>query len=112
MSPDTAQPLDASPIPPVEMLFDGSSSIEQFIAFGEGFVRDILIPRAGLLPSDVFLDLGCGNGSVARALTPYLELPGRYEGLDIKGDSVEWLRERYVGRPALRFTHANDFNKL
>ena len=54
--------LDASLIPPVEMLFDGSSSVEQFIAFGEGFVRNILIPRAGLLPSDVFLDLGCGNG--------------------------------------------------
>ena len=112
MSSDAAAAMDASLIPPVEMLFDGSSSVEQFVAFGEGFVRNILVPRAGLLPSDVFLDLGCGNGSVARALTPYLQMPGRYEGLAINGDSVKWLREHYAGRPAFRFTHANVFNKM
>jgi SAM-dependent methyltransferase len=104
--------MDASLIPPVEFLFDGSSSVEQFVAFGEGFVRNILIPRAGLMPSDVFLDLGCGNGSVARALTSYLQAPGRYEGLDINGDSVKWLGEHYAEWPAFRFTHANVFNKM
>ena len=57
MSSEAAAATEVSLIPPVEMLFDGSSSVEQFIAFGEGFVRNILIPRAGLLPSDVFLDL-------------------------------------------------------
>ena len=58
MSSDAAAAMDASLIPPVEMLFDGSFSAEQFVAFGEGFVHNFLIPRAGLLPSDVFLDLG------------------------------------------------------
>jgi SAM-dependent methyltransferase len=104
--------MDSSLIPPVDMLYDGSSSAEQFVAFGEGFVRNILIPRAGLLPTDVFLDLGCGNGSVARALTSYLQPPGRYEGLDINGDSVRWLQAHYAGRTAFRFTHANVFNKM
>src|SRR6478736_6390870 len=105
MPSDASAATDASLIPPVEMLFDGSSSVAPFVAFGEGFVRDILIPRAGPLPSDVFLDLGCGNGSVARALTSYLQVPGRYEGLDIDGEGVKWLREHYAGRPAFRFTH-------
>jgi SAM-dependent methyltransferase len=111
MSSDAAG-ANASLIPPVEMLFDGSSSVEQFVALGEGFVRNILIPRAGLVPSDIFLDLGCGNGSVARALTSYLHLPGRYEGLDVSGESVRWLGEQYAGWPAFRFTHANVFNKM
>ena len=104
--------MDTSLIPPVEMLFDGSSSAQQFVDFGEGFVHNILIPRAGLLPSDVFFDLGCGNGSVARALTSYLQPPGRYEGLDINGDSVKWLRGALPSRPLFRFTHANVFNKM
>jgi len=107
-----AETGDQSLIPPVEMLYDGSSSAEQFVAFGEGFVHNILIPRAGLQPSDTFLDLGCGNGSVARALTSYLQPPGRYEGLDINGESVRWLQERYQGRPLFRFTHANVYNKM
>jgi SAM-dependent methyltransferase len=94
------------------MLFDGSSSAKQFVDFGEGFVRNILIPRAGLQPSDVFLDLGCGNGSVARALTTYLALPGRYEGLDIHGESIRWLQEHYLERAGFRFTHANVYNKM
>src|SRR6478735_5428261 len=112
MSSDAAAAMDASLIPPVEMLFDGSSSVEQFIAFGEGFVRNILIPRAGLQPTDVFLDLGCGNGSVARALTTCLALPGRYEGLDIHGESIRWLQEHYRERAGFRFTHANVYNKM
>ena len=83
--------MDTSLIPPSEMLYDGSSSTQQFVDFGEGFPH-ILIPRAGLQPSDVFFDLGCGNGSVARALTAFLQPPGRYEGLDINGASVTWCR--------------------
>ncbi len=63
-------------------------------------------------PSDAFLDLGCGNGSVARALTSYLQPPGSYEGLDIHGGSVAWLREHYQSRPLFRFTHANVYNKM
>jgi SAM-dependent methyltransferase len=49
---------------------------------------------------------------VARALTSYLQPPGRYEGLDINGDSVAWLQAHYQGRPAFRFTHADVYNKM
>jgi SAM-dependent methyltransferase len=112
MSHEPSATTAASLIPPDAMLFDGSSSAEQFVAFGEGFVQKILIPRAGLQPWDVFLDLGCGNGSVARALTTHLALPGRYEGLDIHGESIGWLQERYREQPGFRFTHANVYNKM
>jgi SAM-dependent methyltransferase len=112
MSSQCAVIMDTSLIPPVEMLYDGSSSAQQFVDFGEGFVHHILVPRAGLQPSDAFLDLGCGNGSVARALTSYLQPPGSYEGLDIHGGSVAWLKEHYQSRPLFRFTHANVYNKM
>src|SRR4051794_19199459 len=87
----TPTPADLTLIPPTERLYDGSSSAEQFVAFGEGFVQGILVPRAGLQPGEVFLDVGCGNGSVARALTTRITPPGRYEGLDVDSGSVDWL---------------------
>ncbi len=99
-------------VPPAPLLIDGTASAEQFIASGEAFLGNFLIPRAGLQRSDVFLDVGCGNGSVARALTAYLQPPGRYEGLDVHADTVKWLQDHYAGWPAFRFTHANVFNKM
>ena len=80
-------------IPPAAMLFDGSSSPEQFVQLGEGFCQYFLIQRARLQPSAAILDLGCGNGAVARALTSYLSPSGRYEGQDIHSGSVAWLQE-------------------
>jgi SAM-dependent methyltransferase len=112
MSTDPGAIDDQELIPPADMLFDGSSSPRQFVDFGEGFVHNFLVPRAGLRPSDVFFDLGCGNGSVARALTRYLVPPGRYEGMDINGQSVTWLEEHYRKYPGFRFTHANVYNKM
>jgi SAM-dependent methyltransferase len=112
MSMDQSTTNSASLIPPDAMLIDGSSSARQFVDFGEGFVRNILIPRAGLQPTDVFLDLGCGNGSVARALTTCLAPPGRYEGVDIHGESIQWLQERYSDRAGFCFHHADVYNKM
>jgi ubiquinone/menaquinone biosynthesis C-methylase UbiE len=112
MSQDTASTGDLSLVPPVEKLFDGTASAQQFIEFGEGFVHHVLVPRARLTSSDVFLDVGCGNGSVARALTKLLSLPGRYEGLDVSADSIEWLQEHYQPYAGFRFSHADVYNKM
>ncbi len=79
---------------------------------GDGFVQHILVPRASLHSGDVFLDVGCGNGSVARALTRYLVAPGRYEGLDVNGESIAWLQHAYRKWTGFRFSHANVYNKM
>jgi SAM-dependent methyltransferase len=104
--------IDADLIPPVEMLFDGSSSAEEFVTLGENFCRYILIPRAQLPATASFLDLGCGNGSVARALTRYLQPPGRYEGIDVNPAAIKWLSDRYRDYSGFRFTHADVWNKM
>jgi SAM-dependent methyltransferase len=98
---------DASLIPPREALYDGSSSGEEFVRFGELFCQNILIPRGHLAPTAALLDVGCGNGAIARALTSFLTPPGRYEGLDIKLASVTWLQQQYQRFPHFHFTHAD-----
>jgi len=103
---------DSQLVPEKEMLHDGSSSPEEFILFGESFRQYILIPRAHLLPTAAFLDLGCGNGSLARALTTFLTPPGRYEGIDVNEATIAWLRQRYANYPNFQFTHANVYNRL
>jgi len=103
---------DTDLIPPREMLHDGSSSAEEFVLLGEGFLQHILVPRAHLAPTAAILDLGCGNGAVARALTRFLSAHGRYEGLDINRTTIEWLQERYKAHANFRFTHADVSNSL
>src|SRR5262245_4170332 len=99
-------------VPPVEMLHDGSSSQEQFIELGEKFTTFVLIPRTHLQPTAAVLDMGCGNGAVARTLTQYLTGAGRYAGLDINARTIAWLQERYQRYPNFSFHHANVWNKL
>jgi SAM-dependent methyltransferase len=97
-------------IPPVEALIDGSSSQEQFVRFGDLFVDRILIPRADLKPASRFLDVGCGNGSVARALTRYLSDAGRYDGLDVNAGVIEWLQGSYQRYANFRFSAVDVHN--
>ena len=99
-------------VPPKELLHDGTSSPEEFVAFGEGFLHHVLVPRAYLTRDSAMLDIGCGNGSVARALTAYLSPSGRYAGVDVNASTVTWLQERYAPFPAFLFSHANVYNKL
>ena len=99
-------------IPPAELLHDGSSSSEEFVLMGDGFLQSVLIPRAHLVPTASLLDVGCGNGQIARALTRFLSLDGRYEGVDINRATIGWLQQRYSALPNFRFTHANISSRL
>ena len=47
---------NADLIPPAELLFDGSSSVEEFVAVGEGFTGTFLLQRAGLRPDERVLE--------------------------------------------------------
>src|SRR5438105_4382076 len=67
---------------------------------------------AGLKPDAAFLDIGCGCGRVARALTGYFGAFASYEGFDAAKKPVEWAHKVITPRfPNFHFQTADTFNK-
>jgi len=59
-----------------------------------------------------FLDVGCGVGRVASALTRYLSAAGTYDGFDVVREPVEWcLREISSCFPNFQFQYIDSFSK-
>ena len=76
-----------------------------FVATGEE-IAGLLDELAGLRAGERLLDIGCGFGRAARALTARLGPDGSYEGFDTSAEAVAWCARRYPRRhPAFRFTH-------
>src|SRR5262245_7112497 len=89
---------------------DGCHSPEEFLGGGRSNVR-WLIDRAGIEPTDRFLDVGCGVGRIVLPLADFLQ-HGTYRGFDIEKWKIAYCR-RTVGqkRPDFAFLHADVFNK-
>src|SRR5439155_26776504 len=69
------------------------------------------IRLVGLQPHERVLDLGCGIGRMAVALTRYLDHRGSYEGLDIVEAGIKWCTKHVTPRfPSFRFQLADVFN--
>jgi len=67
---------------------------------------------AGLKPDATFLDIACGCGRVARALTEYFDASAKYEGFDASRKPVEWAQSVITRKfPNFRFRTADTFNK-
>jgi SAM-dependent methyltransferase len=67
---------------------------------------------AGLRPDAKFLDIACGCGRVARALTEYFDETAVYEGFDAARKPVEWAQSAITPRfPNFHFMTADTFNK-
>lgn len=60
----------------------------------------------GLEPNHNVLDIGCGIGNLALGLAGYLQ--GRYEGVDINREAVEWCQSAITPRHSrFHFHHAD-----
>jgi SAM-dependent methyltransferase len=90
-------------VPPRRLQFVGEGD---FVAVGDEFLSH-LVALCGLRPEDRVLDVGCGIGRLARALTGYLSVDGAYAGFDVNADGVEWCRRRYAHFPQFAFVHAD-----
>lgn len=93
------------------MLFDGSTTHEEFCSLGESFLSYFLINHARIGPNDRILDIGCGLGQKARPLTKFLSSNGSYNGFDIVAEAIDWCREHYSAFPNFEFSGANVFNR-
>lgn len=90
--------------------WDGKNASE-LKATGEQFLR-YFVNVCGLKPNARVLDVGCGIGRIAAALTGYLNTPGSYEGLDLIPEAIEWCKRRITSKyPNFHFQFANVVNK-
>jgi glycosyltransferase involved in cell wall biosynthesis/ubiquinone/menaquinone biosynthesis C-methylase UbiE len=97
-------------VPPVHMIFNGTTSQEEFVRTGDGFTRYFLIDHACLRPDERVLDMGCGIGQKARALAKYLSSTGSYEGIDIVASGIDWCRKQYARYPNFNFKLADIYS--
>lgn len=66
---------------------------------------------ADLQPTHRVLDVGCGIGRIAVALTSYLKKEGEYFGFDIVSLGIEWCQSRITPRfRNFNFVHSDVFN--
>jgi SAM-dependent methyltransferase len=93
------------------MLFDGSTTQEEFCSLGENFVSYFLLNHARVGPNDRILDIGCGLGQKARPLTRFLSSDGSYSGLDMVSNAIDWCRKHYSAFPNFDFSLADVFNR-
>lgn len=65
-----------------------------------------------LKPHESVLDIGCGLGTFAVALTQYLNKSGRYEGIDVGADRIKKCRHKITRAfPNFRFQAADLYNE-
>jgi SAM-dependent methyltransferase len=97
-------------IPPARLMFVGGSR-RDFQALGDKWVQTF-IRLADLKPNERVLDVGCGVGRMASALTRYLNGEATYEGFDIVPSGIEWCQRAITTRfPNFRFQHADLYNR-
>jgi SAM-dependent methyltransferase len=72
---------------------------------------DHQVYRAGLRESDDLLDVGCGTGRMAYALSYYLEPDARYEGFDVDRELIDWATGALTPKlPNFHFQHVDLYN--
>jgi len=89
-------------VPPARMWSMVGASVD-YVEQGRAFFS-YLVEHAGLTPSSVVLDVGCGLGKHAIHFSEYLTSPGRYEGFDINRHAIHWCNRAIAKRhPNIRF---------
>lgn len=99
-------PISATRVPPRRRTFIGGGDFE---TVGNAFLNTLI--RHGLQPGMTVLDVGCGQGRMARPLVEYMSEEGAYTGFDIVGDGIQWCQTQYAGVENFTFIHADVFNK-
>ena len=100
-------------IPPARLrcMVGEYSNVFQYRAVAENFLK-CLNDLGNLQPSDKVLDVGCGCGQMAMALTGYLN-GGTYEGFDIVEEMVEWCKSNITPRhPNFHFRAVDVYSKF
>ncbi len=98
------------PIPPAGLHNVGDGD---WRAIGAEFLGHF-VRLGGLAPDDRVVEIGCGTGRMAVALTQYLDPDrGSYDGMDVVAAGIAWAQRAITPRyPAMRFRHLDAANAL
>ncbi len=100
-------------VPPRGLIYTGSSiSAKSYLKQGANQL-ELLKNQINLLPTDVTLDIGCGVGRTAIALSSYLNRNTRYDGFDVVKKGIDWC-DSGLGKdfPNFHFKYVPLFNDL
>ena len=75
----------------------GGGNEDTFLRVGFEFLN-YFINKIKLSKSANVLDIGCGVGRIAYALTTFLNEDGKYEGFDISRESIDWAQREISAR--------------
>ncbi len=92
-------------VPPRRETFIGGGN---FVTVGDDFFKTLT--QYGLSPDMRVLDVGCGQGRMARPLIGFFD-QGDYTGFDIVKPGIEWCQHQYADLPKFDFIHADVFNQ-
>ncbi len=94
--------------PPTRLHFVGGGDFKK-----QGAAFLVRFKELGKLqPTDQVLDIGSGVGRMAVPLTSYLSSAGRYEGIEIVKDGVDWCNKHIASKQSnFHFSHLNLYNK-
>lgn len=91
------------------MIFTGGGDYK---AQGEKFVK-LFCELGGLKPSDHALDIGSGMGRMAVPLMDFLDETGRYDGIDIVKQGINWCKKHISKKDSrFHFHHSDIYNDL
>jgi SAM-dependent methyltransferase len=94
-------------VPPRRLIFVGAGDFRKIGAEFLGYFVNV----AQLKRDESVLDVGCGVGRIALALTQYLDSSARYEGLDVVEKGIEWCQANISPRHKnFHFVLADIFN--
>lgn len=101
---DVISPIREPRVPPRAQTLIGGGD---FAGVGDHFAG--VLRAHGLTPDMDVLDVGCGQGRMARPLVGFFE-GGSYTGLDIDRSGIDWCQTQYADVPNFTFAQADVFN--
>jgi SAM-dependent methyltransferase len=82
-------------------VFVGSPTEKDFIENGNIVFNHL--KQNGLTTSSYILDVGCGTGRVTRPLYSFLSDNGKYVGIDLGKEAIDFCKQRYINRKNFSF---------
>lgn len=103
--------IPKSYIPPKNIMYGGSSTVESYISVSQHFFL-LFLKYGRIRPDSCILDVGSGSGRMCLFLTQYLSDKGSYTGFDPIYRGPTWCTENITPHhPNFTFKHIPFYNK-